>query len=205
MLEQYLSSHTIKKLQLGCGPNKLAGWLNSDVHHHPPHETFILDVSKPFPFADGTFDYVYSEHMIEHIPYDIGQNMIRESYRVLKPGGKIRITTPSIDFLIGLCIDPENELHKRYLEWAHKEPGLMPHSPYVDPVFVFNNFVRAWGHIFIYNKTSLSHSLTSARFHTVTEHKICESDDPELRDLENYIRMGKDFLQLESMTLEAFK
>jgi hypothetical protein len=51
----------------------------------------------------------------------------------------------------------------------------------------------------------LASSLLSAGFHTITEHKICESEDPELRDLENYIRMGKDFLQLESMTLEAIK
>jgi SAM-dependent methyltransferase len=202
MLHEYLNSHPIKKLQLGCGPNRLDGWLNSDV---PPHQAYVLDVSQPFPIADNTFDYIYSEHMIEHIPYEAGQNMIRESYRVLKPGGKIRITTPSIDFLFDLCNNPDDELNKRYLEWAYKEPGLMPPVPFFDPAFVFNNFVRAWGHIFIYNKSSLSKSLLNANFHSVTEHKICESDDPELRDLENYIRMGKDFLQLESMTLEAIK
>jgi predicted SAM-dependent methyltransferase len=203
MINEYFDNHAVRKLHLGCGPNKLSGWLNSDALHHDPGPTFILDVSQRFPFDDNTFDYAYSEHMIEHIPYEHGQTMIREAYRVLKPGGKIRITTPDINFLIDVYKNPDNELYKRYLEWS--TPLLMPWAPYTDPIFLFNNFVRAWGHVFIYDKNSLSTSLISSGFHTVTEHKICESEDSELRNLENYIRMGKDFLQLESMTLEAIK
>jgi predicted SAM-dependent methyltransferase len=203
MLEQYLSSNNIKKLHVGCGPNKLSGWLNSDALHHEPGPTYILDVSRQFPIADNTFDYVYSEHMIEHIEYNVGQYMINESYRILKPGGKIRITTPDINFLIDIYKNPENELYQRYLNWS--TPLLMPWAPSTNPIFLFNNFVRAWGHVFIYDKNSLAECLMSAGFHTVTEHKICESADVELQDLENYARMGKDFLQLESMTLEAIK
>jgi predicted SAM-dependent methyltransferase len=203
MINEYFENHAVRKLHLGCGPNKLPGWLNSDALHHDPGPTFILDVSQRFPFDDNTFDHAYSEHMIEHIPFEHGQIMIQEAYRVLKPGGKIRITTPDINFLIDVLKNPDNELYKRYLEWS--TPLLMPWAPYIDPIFLFNNFVRAWGHVFIYDKKTLASSLLSAGFHTITEHKICESEDPELRDLENYIRMGKDFLQLESMTLEAIK
>ena len=40
--------------------------------------------------------------MIEHLKYSDGQNMLKESFRVLKPKGKIRISTPDLQFLIDL-------------------------------------------------------------------------------------------------------
>jgi predicted SAM-dependent methyltransferase len=48
------------------------------------------------------FDYVFSEHMIEHVSYAEGLLMLRECLRVLKPGGRIRIATPSLEVLLDL-------------------------------------------------------------------------------------------------------
>jgi ubiquinone/menaquinone biosynthesis C-methylase UbiE len=44
--------------------------------------------------ADNTFDYVVSFQVIEHIEDD--QLFVKEIHRVLKPGGKVIITTPNI-------------------------------------------------------------------------------------------------------------
>ncbi len=52
-----------------------------------------LDISKnTFPYAEGTFDVVYYKSLLEHF-YDPG-NLITETYRVLKPGGRVIILTP---------------------------------------------------------------------------------------------------------------
>ena len=45
----------------------------------------VCDVAKPLPFADETFDAVFSNDVVCHIP---GRpSLIAEMYRILKPGG----------------------------------------------------------------------------------------------------------------------
>ena len=67
---------------------------------------YQLDVTKPFPFQSGIFDAVFSERMIEHIPYLAGRSTLQECFRVLKAGGMIRISTPNLHFLIDLYDHP---------------------------------------------------------------------------------------------------
>lgn len=46
----------------------------------------------PFPFADNYFDFVFSKSVLEHV-YNT-ENIIKETYRVLKPGGITIQLTP---------------------------------------------------------------------------------------------------------------
>ncbi len=54
----------------------------------------LYDGRRPLPFSDYTFDWLVSTEVIEHIP-DI-QHYIGEFARLLRPGGKMLITTPDI-------------------------------------------------------------------------------------------------------------
>jgi len=86
-LERYFRNNPVKKLQLGTSNSSIERWLNTDLLP-TSNEVVYLDATRRFPFEDNTFDYVYSEHMIEHIEYDSALFMLRECFRVLKPGGK---------------------------------------------------------------------------------------------------------------------
>jgi len=91
----YLRSHDITKLQLGAGENIRPDWLNTDLHDYGrPADLVYLDVRRPFPFPDESFDLVFSEHMLEHLEYEEGLRCLVECRRVLRPGGRIRIATP---------------------------------------------------------------------------------------------------------------
>jgi len=167
----------------------------------PTDDQVHLDVTEPFPIESESFDYVYSQHMIEHLPFESGRFMVRECFRVLKPGGTMRIVTPSIDFLFRLFSSRESTLVDRYIKWVTKE--FAPNAPRPLASIVFNNFVRARGHQFIYDRATLQLILEEAGFSDIRERQIGQSDQAKLRDLETIDRLPDGFLELESMILEA--
>jgi predicted SAM-dependent methyltransferase len=202
VIEAYLAAHEIRKLHIGCGSNRLEGWLNSD--YFPKAEGVLhLDATARFPIGDAELDYIFSEHMIEHVSYAEGISMLCECHRVLRPNGIIRISTPDLQFLMDLYRDDKSELQKEYIKWATEK--FIKDAPYCDDVFVINNFFRDWGHLFIYDEKTLRRSLETSGFVNIIRCGLNESSDDVLKNLENDKRMPEGFLALESFTLEASK
>jgi predicted SAM-dependent methyltransferase len=199
--DDFFRAHSSRKLHIGCGENVLDGWLNCDLT--PKAESVVrLDATKPFPFEDGQFDYAFSEHFIEHIDYPQGLSMLREIRRVLKPGGRARITTPNMAFLIDLYRKDKSDQQLRYIDWATK--SFIKYAPVERDVFVINNFFTCdWGHRFIYDLESLTQLMQSAGFVNIRSFELNASDDEDLRGLENESRMPAGFLRLESITVEG--
>jgi glycosyltransferase involved in cell wall biosynthesis/SAM-dependent methyltransferase len=54
---------------------------------------FLQAGAEDLPFLDAAFDIVISSEVIEHLPS--AQSCIEEIYRVLRPGGRLVITTPN--------------------------------------------------------------------------------------------------------------
>jgi SAM-dependent methyltransferase len=52
------------------------------------------------PFPDKTFDGVYHCHLLEHIDRDAAPRFVAECYRVLKPGGHVRVVVPDFETLV---------------------------------------------------------------------------------------------------------
>ena len=200
-ISDYLASNAVRKLHIGCGGNPLTGWLNSD--YQPTSSSVIhLNARKRFPFDNNTLDYIFSEHMIEHVSYADGRQMLKECNRVLRTNGRIRISTPDLQFLIDLYSEQKTTLQEDYIKWA--SDAFVKNGECSDTM-VINNFVRDWGHLFIYDEKTLRRSLELSGFVDVIRYKIRESGDRNLRNLENETRMPAGFLQLESLTLEARK
>jgi predicted SAM-dependent methyltransferase len=141
--------------------------------------------------------------MIEHVPYSDGLFMLKECYRILKKNGKLRISTPDLAFLINLYSPQKSQLQQQYIEWSMRK--YMLDAPYSDDTFVINNFVRAWGHSFIYDEKSLRAAMEHAGFSEIVKFNINDSNDVALRNLEYDDRMPLGFLQLETVTLEGTK
>ncbi len=202
IIESYIAGRAICKLHIGCGENILSDWLNSDIFVYSDR-ILHLDATDTFPFPSETFDYIFSEHMIEHISYLNGLSMLNECHRVLRNNGKIRISTPDLQFLIDLYRDEKSELQREYIKWT--TDNYIKSAPYYNDTFVINNFVRDWGHLFIYDEKTLRSSLEKAGFTEIVRCDLNESKDESFRNLENEKRMPKGFVKLESFTLEGTK
>lgn len=188
----------MRKLHIGAGDHPLPGWENTDVAPCGPAVRY-LDATQPFPLPDASIDRIFSEHMIEHVPLAAGQAMLRECHRVLVPGGRIRISMPSLERLFELLWNRERE---GYIAWACRL--FAPGAP-VRADVVINHLVRGFGHQFIWSQESLVSDLQEIGFRHFRWPKIGESGDPEFFGLENSGRMPEGFLQIETFTIEATK
>ena len=201
-IEQYLRAHSVRKLQVGAGSNPYEGWLNTDVaDYRRQGEVVYLDARKPFPLPNASFDVVFSEHMIEHLTYDEGRRFLRECFRVLRPGGRIRIATPSLRRLARLYDDELSDLQRRYLSWS--VGVFVDHADAPLAGFVLNNMFHNFNHRFVYDEETLRHALDGAGFVDVKEWAVGESDDPALTNLERHMRSVAEFNAYETMVLEA--
>lgn len=102
-IEAYLRTHEVRKLQLGTGANPYPGWLNTDIaDFRRTGEIVYLDARRRFLLPAASFDVIFTEHMIEHLTYEEGLACLGECHRVLRPGGRVRVATPSLDRLVEL-------------------------------------------------------------------------------------------------------
>lgn len=205
-----LRTMPVKALHIGCGSNILEGWVNTDIK--AGDTVAYLDAAAPFPLPNRTLDYIFSEHMFEHMPYEKGKRMLEECYRTLKPGGVLRLTMPTLDFLVRLYNEPDNELHQQYAHWSLQQYAPQMYADFMlerrklPMALVVNNFMRFWGHRMIYNFSLLRSMLENIGFEDIKECVAGYSEHPYLRGLEHHGDVIPKWAnELESMTVEAVK
>jgi predicted SAM-dependent methyltransferase len=215
VIRRYLARPGTKRLELGTGEMPAAGWLSSDVDPRRSVEgdrtarrpVIYLDATKRFPFPDDVFDYVRSEHMIEHLPHESARLMLRECARVLRPSGRIRIATPDLDRLVDLYRNrrAQRPEESAYIRWV--AASLMGDPARAQPIFVLNNAFRAWGHMFLYDEELLRSMLSDAGFADIRRYEVGESDDGELVRGERHgqIVENEAASRFETLVLEATK
>ena len=154
------------KLQLGCGPQILEGWINIDNMQYPGVDQ-VLDVTKGLPFENVAF--IFAVHFIEHLAYPDALGLLHECRRILRDDGILRLLTPNLDWV-----------------WVtHYRLGMADHEE-VQACFALNRAFRGWGHQFLYNERTLRASLLDAGFANITRCQYGESALAELRGMERH-------------------
>lgn len=67
-------------------------------NHRFVHHNLVYGI----PFEDQSVDFIYSSHFLEHLDKDEALSLLRESHRVLKTGGVIRVSVPDLSYAISL-------------------------------------------------------------------------------------------------------
>lgn len=57
-----------------------------------------VDITKPLQWPDESAEYLYLSHVLEHVSCADAMRFLKEAYRILAPGGKLRIVVPEIAF-----------------------------------------------------------------------------------------------------------
>uniref|UniRef100_A0A6C0BY11 Methyltransferase type 11 domain-containing protein n=1 Tax=viral metagenome TaxID=1070528 RepID=A0A6C0BY11_9ZZZZ len=100
----------IKGINLGSGNWSHKNWIGYDkLNNNYLNETSVL------PHNDDTLSYIYSCHFFEHINDETIINLLKESYRVLKKNGIIRIVVPHFNLMLDKYKKNDNNFFRKNL------------------------------------------------------------------------------------------
>ena len=145
-------------LNLGAGPRGIdsAHWINVDGFRER-HVHYLLDLTRPLPFADHSFDGVFCEHVMEHFSFKDGERLGREVCRILRPGGSFRIVVPDAELILRRYFDAPKEL----VAWRGNSDQT--------PMEVVNSYFRQrYEHEFLHDWITLEKLLLNSGFYTVS-------------------------------------
>lgn len=163
----------IKKVHVGCGPkNIFPDWWNVDIRSFQGIDT-VMDVTHTWPFQD--IDFVYGEHFLEHLPLDGAINFLVSSGNSLKLGGKIRLTTPNLAWVVD----------------SHFPVNDAPTHAKVDGTFAINRAFHGWGHQFLYSQEFLEYLLSQLGYEQIVFFEYGKSDTLALTYLERHGKYKK--------------
>ncbi|TPN44875.1 methyltransferase domain-containing protein [Mesorhizobium sp. B1-1-7] len=172
------------KLNFGCGTNKLDGWQNFDAE---------IDITRPLPFPADYADFIYAEHVVEHVDYQQALKFFAECRRVLRPGGVIRICVPSLEN-IRLRGDQD------YFDFTRKW------GPSADMRGAMHAIIFAHGHKAIWSQGLIEACLYFAGFEDVVPAEQHNSSHAALTGVEGHHRViGEKFNWIESAIAEGRK
>jgi predicted SAM-dependent methyltransferase len=121
----------MRKLNLGCGGNILAGWENHDMD---------VDITKPLQYEDNSIDFIFIEHCVEHTATPDAVRFFAECLRILNYEGTLRVAVPSADKIMDLA-DSE------YLKWHGKSGfGDGTKRGAVRSILLDHGHLSAWNH-----------------------------------------------------------
>jgi predicted SAM-dependent methyltransferase len=169
----------MRKLNLGCGSNILAGWENHDSD---------VDIRNPLPYEDESIDFIFIEHCVEHVTTPDAVRFFAECLRILKYEGTLRVAVPSGDKIYDLA-DSE------YLKW-HGQSGFGDGTRRgaVRSILLDHGHLSAWNH------SILDACLFAAGFE---QEKIYGSTIGELEGHGKVI--GDHNNEIETIVMEAVK
>jgi predicted SAM-dependent methyltransferase len=180
-LRKLLKSHNPAKLHLGCGTVYKDGWINIDdnLDRNCKKLDMKWNLARGIPASSNSVDYIFHEHLLEHLTYEQGKNFISECLRVLKPGGVLRFSTPDLALVVAEYSDPELfAAGKPFRErFGYDSPS---------PCMILNRNLRLWGHLHVYDAAEIFRLLSEIRVSAdkITNCGNSQSKHSDLRGLE---------------------
>ena len=181
------------KLHLGCWHRFIPGFIHVD-YCDMPHIDYCSNIDKlPF-FKDGLADLIYCSHAFEYFDRMKAKEVLHEWFRILKPGGVLRLAVPDFDALI-----------KVYMETRQLDLILGP--LYGRMSIMTTDGVKNLYHKTVYNEESLTSLLVLAGYVDVHRWNWRDTEHSEIDDHSQayFPHMQKETGTLVSLNIEAIK
>ncbi len=193
------------KLHIGSGPYILEQWINLDIY---PAQ-LSTNVLWGLPFTNGQCQYVFLSHLLEHLFYPTdAMSLLEDIYRILAPGGVVRIVVPDIEQCIRAYQDNNAAFFQQRIEhWGagdgqatRLEHFLAYAGAGPDPAWLFE------AHKFGFDYETLERALQRVGFKIILRSGFMLSEHAALRvDEHSQVASAKYGAQYYSLFVEAVK
>ncbi len=167
-------------LDIGCGPNSHAGLINLDHLWHPRIDV-CWDITRGLPFADASLRGVFSEHCLEHFSQPAALAILRETRRVLAPGGTLRLVVPDAELYLrayNCHLAGDRSASFPFQSDEERHPLWSPLAS-VNRVF-YQDRESLFGHRHMYDFALLRLMLEHCGYAAVSRRRFGEGTDPRL-------------------------
>jgi predicted SAM-dependent methyltransferase len=124
------------------------------------------NLARPLPLPAGCAHGVFSEHVLEHLPFEAGLALLREAHRLLRPGGIVRIGVPDAGKLLRSYV----EGGRGFIEETRAGRPT--------PMTAVNELFYWYRHCWLYDTETLTLALEAAGFAEAREREFGASDLP---------------------------
>lgn len=207
-------------VQYGCGLSAPDEWLNFDVsptlriQKTPLLKTLLKkrlnvvfpdsvrygDIIKGLPVEDNSCQGVYCSHTLEHLCLDDFRTALKNSYKILKPGGIFRCVVPDLEFCVRAYISAldkgDDTAGPRFI--GHDTLLGIETRPQGVRGFV-NSFFGNSHHLWMWDYLSLSKELAATGFRQIRRCAFNDSRDETFKFVEDEGRF------INALAIESFK
>lgn len=175
------------RLHLGCGKRYIPGFVHIDVVDYP-HIDHVATIDNLSFIQTDSVDLIYNCHVLEHFKRRDVDRVLKEWWRVLKPGGTLRVSVPDFE---KLC---EVYLREKRIELV------------IGPLFGRQDYLYNI-HYNVFDFDSLARALEQAGFVNVRRYDWRETEHAHIDDYSQaYIpHMDKEHGTLISLNVECDK
>lgn len=182
----------LRYVNVGCGANITDKYLNLDYFWKPGID-LCWDVTKGIPCKENTIKGIFTEHCLEHISFSACKDVIAEFFRILRPGGVVRIIVPDAELYIELYIASRGGKEVRF-----PNQGDYVFEDFFTPLMAVNRIFRDHEHLYAYDFETMSALLSRQGFIEIKKQSF-------RRGLESELLVDSEQRKDESLYLEARK
>jgi len=151
------------------------------------------DCRKGIPLAADSVDCVFTSHFLEHIYRHDAVRVLKECFRILKPGARIRVVVPDVRKAVEIYMSgkpdpecpctPDEVLPFTMADWLSAQFGCAEMNR-VNKPRLSDKLVNLRRHRWLYDRESMSRLLQHAGFVGIEEKKPFESALPDIDKLD---------------------
>ena len=190
-------------INLGSGALRYEGFVNVDFFGK--RETGVdygADLRYPLLIDDNSLKGIFCEHTLEHLTYTKVDELLGECYRILKPGGRIRIIVPDVSIFVENYAKNNQAWFDRWEHLMFKSSSDSERSKrkLVSKMSAISFVTQEYLHVACWDYETMSYYLAKNKFVNITKSEYRRSMDPALN-----IDLDDEERKYVSLYVEAVK